>query len=292
MLHSYATQTKKQVHSTSKRVLSFLLLLLTIILVGCGDQIRTSDPSIINASYRPFRVVQACFTSSSTYPRSYLQGAGTRVADLLDAAVTPNQDGLVAFANVESKPADPAQYTITTVSIPKILPDPARPIPIPTPLASANPFDKTKQKEAQQHNEQATSIWTAQINANHRHVHEAQAAVKMQTAALRYLSPTSASSDLFGLVGCVDVGSMHFANTLSAKHILILVPDLSSAGSPFQLTFLPLYSADVWVIYRYCQQVSTCPAADAKLRTALISAGASSVHILDAAESQLQSSLL
>lgn len=296
MLHVLPACIKRTAQQKTSSVLKkkfvFVFMLLSFMLAACGGQRGTTFPESIYAPYRPYRVVQVCFDSSKTYPRYYIQGAGKVVAAWLNEAVTPNQDGLVAYANITSKPADPAQYTVTTVSIPKIMPDPARPALIPIPKDGPNPFDKSKQKKVEQQNQQALSTWATATNTNHQHIQEALATVKTQTEALAHLSPSNTSSDYAGLVGCANVGAMRFANTKNAKHILILASDLSNPNAPSQVTFFPLYGADVWVIYRYCQQVSSCPAADTTLRTALLAAGASSVHILDAAESQVQASPL
>lgn len=255
-------------------------------LPGAPDTTATPASVIapIDTPHQPYEVVQFCNDTTSSVAYANFLAANKQVADWIDQAVQPNEDGKVVYVTLINSNSFAPESTVLTIIIPPIPPDPPKPVPQATPTPTGdNIGDPQKRHAVEQANAQALQQWQQELAMNHQKLAQVRQAVKHQTDQLRNLQAPldDVSTDIFG---CVKRASLRFQDVHGNK-LLLIASDLFNNTWQEWTPDYPLSGARVAVVFHYCPDAPSCDANDANWRHIFLAAGASGVALYDPNES-------
>ncbi len=248
-------------------VISALLSsILLVVLCGCSGSPQEQP---IHAAYKPYRVVQACLQRDSGVTPVFDHQVVNALAQWTEQAMTVNQSGLIEYVNELSGAADAGTHT-TAYLIPSFPRDPEKPASSPdNPYASSDALAK----------------WQHTLKVHHEKLRELRAALKPRLDALRSLTPNATLLTPASLIGCINVAHLRFSHEREGQNILVLAVSMNTLP-----TFAPKFLAGSRVLFiRFCRSTSSC-LNDTAIRDRFLAAGATSITIVDSAESQAISS--
>lgn len=275
-------------------ILLALLPLMTLLLSSCsivpGAGVKPGAPSPgiqpVLVAHQSYRVVTACLDISSSYPRQDFDSAKKAIADGIDAAVQPNEDGMLVYVNwITSNSWDPSS-TVTTIRIPPLPADPATPVLQPLPTPAGNPYaDAEATKQVNAANAKLMKDYEQLLIQQHAKLSQVQAQVRVQTNRLRTLNPTvdTVSSDMYG---CFERASERFQGVGDVKYLLAATDLENSEWSQWIQGGVQLSGVHVRLDWFYCADAPRCAGIMRGWRDVFTQAGATDIRFSDPAQSQ------
>ncbi len=200
------------------------------------------------------------------------------LADRLDAAITPGEDGIDVFGGaITSKSIGNDLFAYSIRPIP-----PDKPMPVlqicPTEAMEGETPTHFSDRVAvcEQANAQAIADWQAFLKINHELLSQVRAQVKRYTAAMKKIKPINdpIADDIFG---ALSDASGHFSHFSSGEKILILASPLRNSTNIDYTRNINLRAVSVRVTFFTCDTASECDSTRAYWTQQLLSFGASSV---------------
>lgn len=274
------------------------LLAGILLLAGCGvTPTPLSDPSDGSLSgptmqpivvpHRVRMTIVYCPDNTTSYPRSDFLNANRLVANWLDAAVTPNQDGAVAYVNLINSHSYQPQSTPLTIQIPPMPPDPSEPAMRSLAAPTGDPFiDAQRKAHVQAENTATMHVYQATLAHLHAQLAHVRAQVRQETDQLRRLNPPP---DAVGtsVWGCIERAADRFSGVVGAKYLLLASDLEENEWVDYTLTY-SLRGVHALALFYYCQTAPSCRAKSAVWSHTLLAAGATDVRFLDPAASPVQ----
>lgn len=302
------TNTHTDKYSAGARTLALAhTLVLALALVGCGAAGANNGRSAGHGQRPPANaeVPEADAGSASptmpvtprvhvtlvywdddtgSYPRTDFVQANAYIADLLDASLRPNQDGVTAYISpITSASFDEAHsYILTVPTMPQAPPAPAlQPMPAPT----GNPFaDVQARAKVTQANDQAMRAYQSHLTEYTAQLALARQQVTRETDALRHFTPP-VDSRATSIWGALARAEGWFAGETGSKW-LVLASDMLNNTDADEVAHLSLAGVHVRVLFFVCQHPAGCDAVTAYWGQVFQHAGAADWAFYDPARSQ------
>ncbi len=253
---------------------AFLIVVLLLVLIGCGKPNPLPSPTISNPVYRPLIAVDVEIDTPPLYTRG--REVALAVANKLDELSTQlNSGGVVVFVcRISSHSFEDCPVSFRTPAIPAFV------LPPPVPKCGSDPYQCSSFKGAYK---KALASWqvlhTRQIND----LASVSAWVHQQTNKIRSVSfPFDANgSDIFGALA---TASQNFQGVNASKY-LILATDFVSTTAMQNGGSFSLKGVSVAAIFRTCSDNAFCEHSNAFWSSVLRSVGASSFQVYSPAAS-------
>jgi hypothetical protein len=260
--------------------------ILLEVICGCGlipqSAHHTSRHSEqrLDSPYQPYRVEQYCINTPPIFPAQLFHAAANALSERVQSLINPNSGGLALYVNLIRH--NSIQGTVLSYKVPGF---PADPLPPPQPAQTDNPYTNAAWQQAYQ---KAFAAWQAQLLSQHQQLAALRAQVKQWTDTLRSLNPRQFYDPIADdLYGCLDDASQHFQGVTGDKFLLIASPLINNTLVNASMS-INLSGVHLVVVYRTCDVAAVCAASDAYWTKMFQQYGATSVKVLDVAQSDIE----
>lgn len=252
------------------------------------QQLQQLPVQPIVAPYRPRIDMTICPDDTTSVPRPIFLQAVRFMADLLDAAVVPNQGGVTAYVTVITHQTYRPESTPLTIVIPPTPADPPPPTLLPPPSPTSDPFaDAQARDRVRAANDATLRTYEALLVKQHAELDAVRRQVRVQTDTLRRLAPPP-DGVATSIWGCVAAGAERVQGDPAGACWLVLAgTDLEENSWQDYTPGLRLPGCHVAVLFYYCLYAPACRATTDAWRAVFLAAGAApDVRFVDPAQSR------